>query len=139
MKVQAKFDKKNIHFEARPSHQICASMTSKLFDKALNESFILPRFIVIVPDWDILKYLDHNTFGVEQVIHKMISWMTNNIICAVEVKKDQLYKIQPGSVTSGEPKIIWVKMIQRMRTFEKILTVRVKYNSFLESCMAERR
>ena len=58
---------------------------------------------------------------------------------AIEAKKDQLYKIKPGSVITSEPKIIWMKMLQRMRSFEKILTVRAKYNSVLESALAERK
>ena len=65
----------------------------------------------------------------------MIAQMTR----AITAKKEYLYKIQPGSVISTEPKLVWIKMLQHMATYEKILTVHSKYNAMLECILAEKR
>ena len=57
---------------------------------------------------------------------------------AVKAKKDQLFKIKHGSVISSEPKFVWVKMLQRMESTDKILAVRRKFNDTLERLLAER-
>ena len=105
--------------------------------KALNEAFSIPRFIVVVPDWDILRFINHFTYGVEILVQESLDWMIDNMKKVIRDKKDQLFKIHNGSVVSTQPKIIWVKMLQRMRSYEKILTVRGKYNSVLKSTLAE--
>ena len=53
--------------------------------------------------------------------------------------KDHLYKLRPGALTSGEPKIVWVKMLQRMRSADKVLTVRTRFNNILEELIAKER
>ena len=131
----------NVHcFTSKPAsltRSIPARLVQTVSSRCLMNHTTSPRFIIIIPDWDILKYIDHFTFGVEKVVSEIIDWMTINITRAIEAKKDQLYKIKPGSITTTEPKIVWVKMLQRLRSFEKILTVRAKYNSVLESMIAE--
>ena len=107
--------------------------------KALNESPKIPRFIVVVPDWDILKYINHFTYGVEKLSRRNLRWMINNMIRAVDDRKEKLHKILPGSIVHSEPRFIWVKMLQRMKSYEKILTVRGKYNSTLELALANER
>ena len=44
-----------------------------------------------------------------------------------------------GAVTTAEPKFIWVKMLQRMRSSDKVLTVRSKFNWMLETLLADRK
>ena len=58
--------------------------------KALNEAHKLPRFIIIIPDWDILKFIDHYTFGIEAITEKILAWMMDNIHCVVADKKEQI-------------------------------------------------
>ena len=53
--------------------------------KALNDTHKLPRFIIIIPDWDLLRYFDHSTYGVEAVTHCVVGWMISNIIKAIEM------------------------------------------------------
>ena len=105
--------------------------------KALNEAVKLPRFIIVVPDWDLVKFFNHSTFSIKKITREVLGWMMDSAMFAVEEKRNQLIKIKPGSVVSTEPKFIWVKMLQRMRAFNKTLTVRSKYNAVLEELLAE--
>ena len=127
-------------FTARPASSVKsvpARMVNALI-KALNESFRIPRFIIVVPDWDILKYINYNTYGVEKVVTEMLDWMFEKMSEAIEDKRTQLRKIKEGSVVSSEPKYVWVKMLQRMRSYEKVLKVRNKFNTVLEKMLADR-
>ena len=98
----------------------------------------LPRLVVVIPDWDIIKYLDFATYGVEEVFHSTIRWMITNFTCAIEAKKDDIFKAKPGALKSGEPKFIWVKVIKRMRGYDRTMTVRNRFNATLEVLLAEK-
>ena len=137
------FDYYNVKcFTSNPLSHVCLLLARLVNNviKALNnkECVLLPRFIVIIPDWDILKFLDYNTYGVETVVTAVVKWAINEMGKAIEAKKDELFKIKPRSVIGSEPKIVWVKMLQRVDTGEKVLTVRGKYNIVLEKLLAER-
>ena len=93
----------------------------------------------MIPDWDILHYIDYFDYGIEMVCDAVIDWMVTQVERIIEAKKEQIYKIKPGAVMSSEPKVVWVKMLQRMTTYEKILTVRSKFNQTMERIMSERR
>ena len=105
--------------------------------KALNECKKIPRFILIVPDWDILLGLQYFSYGIEEFVQKIIGWMDDKIKSAIEEKKDQFFKMKPGSITTTEPKLVWVKMLRRKRSNKKVLTVRGKYNDALEDILVQ--
>ena len=107
--------------------------------KALNDAKKLPRFVVVIPDWDILKYADHNTYGIDKVLNRVLIWMLMNMSRAVDMRKDQLYRVKHGAVTAAEPKFIWVKMLQRMPSSDKVLMVRSKFNWMLETLLVDRK
>ena len=52
--------------------------------------------------------------------------MMTNMQRAINDKKQQIFKIKQGAVISTEPKVIWVKILDQMKTYEKMLTVRSK-------------
>ena len=127
-------------FTSSPStktESVPAGMVNSIV-KALNDAHKLPRFIIIIPDWDLLHYSDHNTYGVEAVTQWAVGWMVSNIIKAIEMRKDQIYNSKRGAVVATEPKVVWVKMLQRMRSYDKILTVRSKFNSTVETLIANK-
>ena len=105
--------------------------------KALNEQKVLPRIIAIIPDWDILKYLNHNTFGIEDLSKSILLWMIKAMTKVLEVKKDRLFSLKPGALNPGEPKVIWAKMINRHKGYDDTLTVRRKFNTVLENLLVE--
>ena len=112
-------------FTSKPT-AVTRSVPAKILNcliKALNENNKMPKLIVIIPDWDLLKFFNHNTYGVMELTNEVVTWMVNNMIWAIQLKKETMEKIKPGSIVSGEPKFIWVKMVNRLRRYEKILAV----------------
>ena len=105
--------------------------------KAANEQEKLPRIILLIPDWDILCYLDHTSFGVMEITERLIRWMVNTIKKAIEGKCDRLMKLRPGAMDGNESKIVWVKMINRLAAYDKILTVRRKFNMAMENTLSK--
>ena len=107
--------------------------------KALNESLKMPRLIIVVPDHDILKFVDYNSFGVKEIIRGAINWIINQMKRAVEAKQDNLSRRNPGAILAGEPKMIWVKMINRhgITGRSELLALRYKFNDALEDCLAQ--
>ena len=46
---------------------------------------------------------------------------------------------KPGTMVEGEPKFIWLKMINRHAEFTKVLKLRVKYNAVLDDIMSPKK
>ena len=106
------------------------------FIKALNDHNKLPRLVIIIPDVDILKQINHFGFGVKLLLHEAIDWILNQMQRAVEAKIDILRNKRPGAVVVNEPKFIWVKAINRLNGYSKVLALRRKFNETLEGHLA---
>ena len=112
------------------------------FIKALNDKECkrLPRIVIFVPDWDIVRYLGFYKSGAKPLFDEIINWMILNAERAIQSKKDSLSHKKPGAVVSSEPKVVWVKMIERVGgEFERALTVRYRFNAAMEDQLAKRR
>ena len=92
--------------------------------------------LVIVPDGDLLHSLNHFEFDTSTVIGRCLDWIIQQIDRTITNKKSALRYKRPGSVSSSEPKVIWVKMLNRPGR-NQILNLREKFNSILEQCLAE--
>ena len=57
----------------------------------------------------------------------------------VQIKKDDLFKKRQGVVESSEPKFLWLKMIDWVRGYHKVLTVRKKFNDAMENVLVYKR
>ena len=110
------------------------------FMSAINDkkSLLLPRMIILIPDWYILHFINHYSYGVSMMSGKCIDWLLNNMERVIEAKKDHLHCRRVGAVMPNEPKIIWIKMINRSNK-QKIPAVRNKFNHALEDLLADRR
>ena len=102
--------------------------------EAFNKYHTMPRFIIIVPDWDILKYINFYEFRASKFIGTMVDWLIKEVSSAVDEKKADMKRSRPGSVVSLEPKLIMVKMIDRPGTSD-VLKSREKYNAVLEEAL----
>ena len=105
----------------------------------LNKNKYLPRLIIILPDWDIVKYVGEVSFGIFLILEKMLSWTVEAMYRAIETRKEDLRKFKSGVVTYGEPKILWVKMIDRVGVIDRALAVCNKFNRALENVLSRRR
>ena len=62
---------------------------------------------------DIIKLINHFSFGISHILGNVLEWITKSIDRAIEAKKDELLRCRPGALIPNEPKIIWVKCPQR--------------------------
>ena len=79
----------------------------------LNTWAHLLRYILIIPDTDIIEYFQR--YDYEDISDfEICSWMVKQIKKAIEIRLDDLHKKRPGAIlTSAKPRIIGVKMIPR--------------------------
>ena len=107
---------------------------------ALNEqNHKLPRFIIIIPDHDIIRFINHFGFGISHIVGTCLSWMVRNIEHALEAKKDFLRKCKPGALRANEPKIIWVKCFTRPDMPPLVAAGCNKFNNILEELLTTRK
>ena len=132
----------NVHcFTSNPaSTTTTASVPARLVNcliKALNKNNYLPCFVIVIPDWDLLKFFNHTSFRITEITSTVTRWMMTKMQRAIDTKRDAFVKVKTGSVSPREPKIIWVKMIKRLRGYSKILAVRNKFNHAIEKLLAK--
>ena len=105
--------------------------------KALNDMSKLPRFIVVVPETDILQFVNFSQQGTRYVCREAISWIVAQMARAIDAKKDQLLRKKAGAVIANEPKIVWVKAVKNMNLDTQSIKQINKFNSMLEDVLAE--
>ena len=113
----------------------------KAFIKALNEKHAmtkLPRMVLIIPNHDIIRYIDCFDFGLKQIIKKAIHWIANNLTRAREKKYNELALARSGAVVPNEPKFIWLKMMDQPNGFYQTLAARELYNKVLQEVLVEK-
>ena len=126
-------------FAANPLSHVrnaLARLTNALI-KALNDHNQLPRFILVVPNNDLLEYIRSYKGGITTLTGVAINWIANQMIRGILAKKEALKKVRPGSVTPYEPKIVWVKMLEipdNLYTF----TAAQKFNKVIEKILVEK-
>ena len=104
----------------------------------LNENRkFLPKLILMVVDWDIVKGLPQMESGIGIVLKIILNWMIKAIDRAVQTRRDALNKQKSGSTIYNEPKFLWVKMIDRQGVIDRSLAIRHKFNKTLESTIAK--
>ena len=118
---------------------IMARMVNALV-KALNGATKLPRIILIIPDFDMLKNMPHDKEdkAMKKAIQKVVFWTVNQMYRAIEAKIDNLQRKNPGVIIVGEPKVIWVEAVNRPNGLDYILTLRRKFNDSLHQNLKDR-
>ena len=125
---------------------MATSQLSNALEKTIN-CFIegmnkhrLPRIIVMMLDGDLAINIDsHNKPGVSNLIGKVVSWLTSSIEQLIEIKKEDLFQKRRGTLTSGEPKIIWIKATERPADSKDTRLLKQKFNDILEETLVSMR
>ena len=108
--------------------------------KGLNEQPRMPRFILVVPDMDILRFINHFGFSVSQIIGKCLNWLIKNIDIIIESRKDDLRCRKPGALHSSELKLVWMKLFQHPNMKEnQFRQVQDKFNNILEDILSTKK
>ena len=119
MKVEATYLSQyyNLHafyklltFEARSA---CARIISALIE-AVNEHHILPHFLIVMLDSDLITDLHDKRYDqASEALDTIVPWLTKQIKKIVARKRMQIMEKKPGAVFTGDPKIIYVRMLRR--------------------------
>ena len=107
------------------------------FTKALNDNLILPRFVIIVPNADVLIYVKKQKAGITLLSGAAINWMANQMTRLALCKKEFLRALKPGSITHFEPKCMWVNMMEPPDSIVMASAAR-KYNRALNKMLADK-
>ena len=100
----------------------------------------LPKYILFMPDDDILVSLNHFTYGISSLLGICINWLAKQVERLVDARIEDLYSKCPGA-TFFETKFIWIKMLACVTQFPyraKVFALRSKFNNALDD-IAEKR
>ena len=128
-------------------HNTLARMVNCLV-KAYNDATTLPRLILMIPDWDIIRFVHkyikseniYEDAEIELAIKKALQLLVNQLDRATDTEKDNMVRKKPGLVVSHQPRFIWLKMINRVNGNGKgnILSFRPVFNADLENILSDR-
>ena len=90
-----------------------ARVFNRLVKQLNEEPFILPRYIIITLDKDLIQSADLFDYGVSRIIEDTLKWLLININMVIEMRKEDLAGKHAGAVsTTSEPRLVWVGMIR---------------------------
>ena len=107
----------------------------------VNQTHGLPRFLVIMPDKDLLCDMDVFLPEICHLIWENVDWMVRQISMVVRRKKADLLDKKPGAIYAGYPVIVFVCMIRRLQNLgkaqsQKVYLLRAKFNDALNDSVA---
>ena len=107
----------------------------------LNEEPHLPKYIVVLPDQDILQLLvkHHSTSAL--VIGSILHFMIKQMDLFIARRKQDLFHRRPGALSADGllPRFIWIRMLKRPKSLSEkdIFSLRGKFNSILKECLLD--
>ena len=109
----------------------------------------LPRFLVIMPDKDLINDLENLNVDEEgdnkevfKEIAYLVNYLTRQIDIIVRRKRLQISEKKPGAICADDPIVIYVTMLNRVDRFHpesrmgKICYLRSKFNDLLNEAAA---
>ena len=85
-----------------------------------------------------MSVADKNLPGISYKYAKCIAWLTSQFEHLIEAKKEEMFRIRSGSLTSGEPKLIWIGVLPSSKDAD-FEAMRLKYNGILEDILSTRK
>ena len=110
--------------------------------EGLNTFGHLPKYLIVIPDLDVIKDVKEFDYGVFKALSAIMNWLTRQIDIAIRRKRLQLMEKKPGAVKNSDPTIIYVNAIHRVEFFrpgsklEAYCSIRTKFNDILNACAA---
>ena len=139
------FDFFNIKAFYQPSNRSAEGSLHKIFNalvEALNAKAHLPKYLIVIPDRDLILQAGHFNQGLNHILDKDVLWLTKQIDRAFTVRREDL-KTKCSVAVGDEPKIIWIKMIPRpliknhiFQFYNNVVNLRKKFNNCLEDILA---
>ena len=117
-------------------HNILAWMVNSLI-QAMNENpSILPKYLVMIPDDQMIAVLRHTGFGVSLMMGKCVYWLIEQTLQIINNRKEALTRIKLGAVTPGEPRILWVRLLEKPGQ-DNFTVTKSKFDIILEQAVCQ--
>ena len=103
--------------------------------EALNTIHKLPKYILVIPDKDLLAHLRWGNSGISIEIGAALHYLIKQHDIYIDRCRRLLSQKKPGAlIEDGYPKLIWVRMLKRSQNIVdgKIFNFRGRFNSILE-------
>ena len=118
-----------------------ARIINTLID-TLDKKHCLPRFLIIVPDKDILNDCKVYSQDILRTVRTVVQWFVKQTTILLRHKREDILAKKPGALYSGDPTVIYVRMICRhdncgKTTLQEILNLRSKFNEALNDAAAQ--
>ena len=91
--------------------------------KALNGEECLPKIIVMLPEKVLIEYINFFGFGISSILDSTIGWLVTQCNRIINTRFQKLAEFQLGCVCEGEPRLIWIKIINSPAN-DKALAIR---------------
>ena len=113
------------------------------FIEALNENTKLPRYVIMIPDWDIVRSTNFD-YGATTMFEEMIGYLCKQINKCITRCRDDIMSKKPGALSSTfEPRVIWICMINRpiedSKDMKELMIHRGKFNRTLDNNITKER
>ena len=117
-----------------------ARTINALMDCVNERNAHLPKYLLVIIDWDIVNDLDLTDLDSLKMIPILVNWFTRQISVILRRKRVDLLERKPGAVYSNT-KVIYVRMLKRIGQFgDNIMAVnslRAKFNNALNDAAAK--
>ena len=131
------FNVKYLHTKTLASSDVPARIMNGLVN-GMKEYVRLPKYLIVILDDELITHINHFDTGFRVMSGGLINWMANNIIRAIEFRKKDLLRIRVGAVSVGDPKVIWTKLMSHNKGYDRVMTVKTKYNNTLDDILSQK-
>ena len=105
--------------------------------EAIRERKRLPKYLVVIPDKDLLLDINTSDEDVAEILQDHVRWVVRQIDTTINRNVSNFLEKKPGALTGYIPTTIYVKMLRRVGSFSPeskiygMLKLRVKLNDCL--------
>ena len=102
--------------------------------KAFNEDELLPKYIIIMPDKDIISSINMFDYGITTLIETNINWLLDQMARTIITRREDLKNKRSGTAPAFLPRVFWVEMLQRpYTTNNRLKNIFAQHNKFNRS------
>ena len=91
------------HFHDSKSEVAIGRMVNALID-GINTEHVLPKYLILIPDTDIINDLNIFEFGAHKGLAMSVNWLTKQVNLVIRRKKLQNLEKKCGSVVQAHPR-----------------------------------
>ena len=110
------YDQYNVHQWYKSPLETPSNRTVHLFNaliEGFNEEPKIPKYILMIPDVDIIIGTQHFELGVFHLLEEQLQWLFTQVQKSITRRREDILSKRAGAVSSSfEPRVIWVSMIK---------------------------